>query len=103
MPHIKIEDLSCNRHVQNCRTMLRVLEETLTSYRLGKSKAWQQLFTDGTSRRQIAIQNLIVSVIEGEDLRPLVMSSAMILEGETSEQQHDAMLGILRKGGQRLQ
>ena len=44
-----------------------------------------------------------MNVIEGEELRPLVMSSGTMLEGETSEQQHDSMLGMLRKGGQRLQ
>mmetsp|Transcript_47221 Transcript_47221/g.124471 ORF Transcript_47221/g.124471 Transcript_47221/m.124471 type:complete len:348 (-) Transcript_47221:164-1207(-) len=40
------------------RSVLRVLSETLAAYRLAKQARWKQLFTDGTGRRQIALQNL---------------------------------------------
>ena len=59
--------------------MLRIIGETLTAYRLAKANAWQQLFTDGTSRRQVALQNLIISITENNELRPLILSSAIIL------------------------
>ena len=75
----------------------------MTAYRLANANNWQQLFIDGTSRRQVALQNLIISVTEDDELGPLVLSSAIILEGETSEQQHDVVLGMILRGGQRLQ
>ena len=102
-PGVIIEDLPGLGYVRNCRTILRVIGETLTAYRLGKQAEWQQLFTDGTSRRQIALQNLIISILEDDILRPLVLSSAMILEGETSEQQCDAVVKMIKRGGKHLQ
>ena len=55
-PGVIIEDFPGLGYVRNCRTILRVIGETLTAYRLGKQAEWQQLFTDGTSRRQIDLQ-----------------------------------------------
>ena len=72
--------------------MLRIIGETLTAYRLAKASMWQLLFTDGTSRRQVALQNLIISITENYELRPLILSSAIILEGGSSEQQQNAIL-----------
>ena len=55
----------------------------------------QQLFTDRTSRRKVALQNLIISITEDDELRPLVFSSAIILEGESSEQQQSTILDMI--------
>ena len=101
-PDIIVHDLPCERYVLNCCTNLRILGETLTAYRLAKADVWQQLFTDGTNRRQIALQNLIISIKEDDELRPLVLSSAIILEGESSEQQCNAILEVIQRSGDRL-
>jgi len=37
--------------VRECRVVLQNLNETLSALRLGTAETWQQLFTDGTSRR----------------------------------------------------
>ena len=81
---------------------MRIVDETLTSYRLAKQEIWKQLFTDRTSRRQVALQNLIVSVVEDDSFKPLVLSSAIILEGESSEQQCAAVMETVQRGGIRL-
>ena len=91
-PHVIIHELPRNSYIRNSRTVLCIIGETMTAYRLANANNWQQLFTHGTSRRQVALQNLIISVIEDDELRPLVFSSAITLEGETSEQQHDEFL-----------
>ena len=89
-------------YIKEYRTVLRILGETLPSHRLAKAKDWAQLFTDGTSRRKVALQNLIVSVVESEEIKPLILSSVIILEGETSEHQQEAILNMINKGVERL-
>ena len=95
------EDLPGLGYIRNFCTILWVISETLTAY-LGKQEKWQQLFTDGTSWRQISLQNLIISIVEDDILRPLVLSSAIILEGETSEQQCNSIAKVIKYGGKRL-
>ena len=48
-PHMKVLELPSLSYVRKCRTILRIIGETLASYRLAKAKDWQQLFTDETS------------------------------------------------------
>ena len=68
--------------------MLRILTETLAAYQLAQQGQWHQLFTDGTGRRQIALETSVLIALENADgkLRPLILSAACMLEGETSEQ-----------------
>jgi hypothetical protein len=49
------------------RTVLLVVVETLATYRLAKAKRWGQMFTDGSGRRQIALQDLALSIEEDID------------------------------------
>ena len=65
-PELKVEDLPCEGYIRKCRTILRIVGETLTSYQLAKQGKWKQLFTDGTSRRQVSLQNLIINIIEDD-------------------------------------
>ena len=48
-PDVKIEDIPSISYVRKCCTILRIVGETLASYRLSKASNWQQMFTDGTS------------------------------------------------------
>ena len=73
-PGVIIDDLLGLGYIRSYRTALRVIGETLTSYRLGKQEKWQQLFTHGTSRRQITLQILIISIVEDNTFTPLVLS-----------------------------
>ena len=81
--------------IRRCRIALRIVGETVTAHRLAKAPKWDQLFTDGTSRRQVALQNLVISVLEDEELNPIIVSSAMIVEGESSEQQCKEIVKLL--------
>ena len=102
-PDIVINNLPSEMYIRQYRTVIRIIGETLTAYRGARASMWQHLFTDGTSRRQIAFQNLIISITENDDLRPLTLSSTIILEGGSSEQQQSDILDMITRGGQRLQ
>ena len=43
------------------------------------------MFTDGTSRRQIAFQNMVIGLMEDGTLDPVIVSSCMVVKNETSE------------------
>ena len=60
---------------------------TMAALRLGNATEWSHLFTDGTSRRQIAFQDLVISVIEDNKLDPVIILSCMYLEDESSDMQ----------------
>ena len=85
------------RFVRQCRTVLQNLNETLAALRLGNASTWHQLFTDGTTRRQIAFQNLVIALMEDDKLDPVIVSSCMILEGETSETQVKSIVDMVRQ------
>ena len=68
---------------------------------MAKAGNWQQLFTDETSRRQITIQNLIIAINEDNVFKNIVLSSSIILEGESSEEQLHAILEMLKRGAHR--
>ena len=53
------------------------------------------MFTDGTSRRQIAFQNLVIALMEDGTLDPVIVSSCMILENETSEMQVKSIVDMV--------
>lgn len=50
--------------IRRGRTVLLVVVQTLAAYRLARAKKWGQLHTDGTGRRQIAFQDLVLSIEE---------------------------------------
>ena len=67
----------------------------LAAIKLARVEKWSQLFTDGTTKRQISFQNLIIGLMKDDNqLDPVVVSSCIFLEDETSEKQTD---GILEK------
>ena len=41
-----------------------MIVQTLAAYQLARAKKWGQLHTDGTGRRQIALQDLVLSIEE---------------------------------------
>ena len=67
--------------------IIQCLNTTLTALQLANAAEWLQLFTDGTSCQQIAFQDLVISVIEDDKLNPVIVSSCMYLEDESSDMQ----------------
>ena len=68
-PNTVIKELPSKWTVRRARSVIYVIVQTLAAYRLGKSHKWRQAFTDGTGRRQVAMQNLLIDI--DEDLEEL--------------------------------
>jgi hypothetical protein len=73
--------------IRQCRVVVQNLNEMLAAYTLGKAKKWRQVFNDGTSRRQIAFQNLVIGIENGDKFESIIASSCIFLEDETAEKQ----------------
>ncbi len=59
----------------------------LAAFTLGKTKKWWQVFNDGISRRQIAFQNLVIGIENGDKFQSVIASSLIYLEDDTLEKQ----------------
>ena len=60
------ESLPSLSFIRECHVVVQTIAELMAAFRLGNAEAWLQAFTDGTSRRQIAFQNLIISILEND-------------------------------------
>ena len=91
----KTDDLPTVNFVRSCRPVVEVIGETIAALKLADAANWDQLWTDATTRRQIPFTALIIGVIGNSDkINPIVLSSCIFMEDETSESQAD---GIVNK------
>ena len=61
-PTTKIRELPSVWKIRLARSVILVVVQTLDSYNIAKAKKWEQLFVEGTSRRQVMFQNLVIYV-----------------------------------------
>ena len=65
--------------------MLGLVAHTLAAYCLASAPYWKQLHTDGTSRRQSVLQNLVIShQDECRELISILLTTNIIPENEQS-------------------
>ena len=102
-PNMKVNELPSISTVRKGRTLLDGVCSTLAAYKLAKADTWKQLHTDGTSRRQITVQNLIVSLkTEDGKLDPVLLSTSILAENESSEVVCDSILDTISRKGELL-
>ena len=65
-PSIVIRELPSIWTIRRARTVLLAIVQTLATYRIAKAGKWEQMFTDGTSRKQVTFQDLIITIEEDE-------------------------------------
>ena len=51
-----VTELPSVSYVRECSTVLQILNDLLSAYKLGMNATWEHLCTDGTTRRQIGFQ-----------------------------------------------
>ena len=68
-----VQEITRINFIRKCRTVLRIIGETLTAYLIGKMEQWDQLLSDGTGRRHIFLQIFFTGVINEERLCPLII------------------------------
>ena len=102
-PHMDVTNLPSISTIRKGRTVLDTVCHTLAAYQLAKAEHWKQLHTDGTGRRQVALQNLVISLqTEEGGLLPVLLTTNIIPENETSEVVCEAILDAISCKGQLL-
>ena len=81
---VESTELPCVNFLRQCRVVPQNLNEIMYAFRLGNADSWHQVFTDGTTRQQIAFQKLVIALMEYGDLDPVIVFSCMYVENETS-------------------
>jgi hypothetical protein len=80
-----VRQLPSVQTVWEWRSVLVVATKTLAAYQLGRADSYEQLFTDGTSWRQTAIQNAIVGILTDSGFKMVTLLSGILAENETAE------------------
>ena len=90
----KTDDLPSDNFVRSCCSVVEVIGETITAMKLANAGNWDQLWTDATTRRQVPFTALIIGVLgDAEKVDPVVVSSCIFMEDETSESQAKGIIG----------
>ena len=97
------QELSSMNFIRSCRKIIRISSDILSSYCIGKAEQWDQLLSDGKGRHQPAFKNLVIGVIAEEHLRPIILSTSIILKGDISKQKVDSVLSTIAVCGKRSQ
>ena len=92
------EQIPSINFVRGCRIIAQIIVETIAGIKLARIESWEQLFTDGTSWRQVSFQNIIIGLLtnETETLDPLYVSSCIFTENETSKKQVEGIIERVR-------
>jgi len=73
--------------------MVEVIGKTVTALKLSEANQWDQLFTDGTTRRQIPFSALIIGMLgENNKMDTVAISSCIFMMDEKSETMADGIL-----------
>ena len=84
--------------VQQCRVLVQIISETITAMKLAACPNWAEIFFDATTRCQVPFSAVVISLMgDGpETIDPIIVSSCVILEDETSEMQVDGIVTKVR-------
>ena len=95
-----IKELPSIRFIRNCRSILANVTQTLAAYEIAVADSIEQSYTDGTSRRQTAMQNFVVRIIRnGGETRRITLSSCIIATDETSQSIATAIMREFKHAG----
>ena len=87
------KELPSVNFVRECRVVVEVIGETVAAIKLASADSWKQLWTDGTSRRQIPFSALVIGLLgESGNLNPVVISSCIFMDDEKAETQAEGLM-----------
>ena len=79
--------------IRRCHTVVQVVGETIAMWKMADADSWRQIFTDATSRHQCVFQALVVGLMDEDGLLdPVIVSSCIFLENETSQTRFDTIV-----------
>lgn len=85
-------------YVRQCRVLVQIVSETITAMKLAVCTTWAEIFFDATTCRQVPFSAVVISLMGDtpESIDPVIVSSCVVLEDETSETQVDGIVSKVR-------
>ncbi len=85
-------------YVRQRRVLVQVICETITAMKLAACPNWAEIFFDTTTRRQVPFSAVVISLMGDcpNTIDPVIVSSCIVLEDETSEMQVDGIVTKVR-------
>ncbi len=80
-----VQALPGHSSVRECCSLLVVVTKKISMYQLGKVDSYKQLFSNGTSCRQTAIQNVVLSLLSELGYEMVTLSSGIVAKDKTSQ------------------
>lgn len=62
-----VKELPSTNHIRRMRTAELIISKTLAAYRIGNAPTIKQFYSDGTSKRQTEIVNVVVDIIQSDN------------------------------------
>ena len=97
-----VKELPSLSFIRECRSVNLHLTKTMSAYTLAKVKEYSELFSDGTSRRQTSIQNLIIGFLEDGGFKTVALSTSILAEDDTATSLNESILRTFKEGQQLL-
>ena len=98
-----IHELPSDRFVRYCRSVLLLMTKTLAAFEIARAQLYQQLFTDGTGRRQTEMQNVVIGILTDGGYRRVSLDGCVIAEEKTAEAVTASILVAFRESGKLLE
>ncbi len=103
LPNVNIiQEVPSIRFVRSCRSVLLHVTKTLASYHIDKANSYKKFFSDGTSRRQTSIQNVIIRFLSDGGFKTITLSTSIIAEDETAESLSKSIMQTFKESGELL-
>ena len=92
-------------YVRQCQVLIQIIGETITAMKLAACPKWGEIFFDATTRRQVPFSAVVISLIGNtpESVDPIIVSSCVVMEDETSEMQVEGVVAKVNSLKNRLQ
>ena len=101
--HDVVVELPSLKHIKNMRTVLAICTKILAAHQIGGAKAWKQLHTDETNRRQCSIVNVVMGILTDDDeLKTICMNGSIISKDGTAASQSKEIIASFAESGKLL-
>jgi len=99
-----VKELPSLKYIKNLCTVLLYITKAVAAYRLAHAKEWKQLHTDETSRRQVLIVNVVISILSSDnELKTKCILGSIISKDGTADEKSRVIIGAFNESGRLLE
>ena len=97
-----VKQLPTTRFIRSVRSLLVVTTKTLAAYAVAKLPSFQQIFTDGTSRRQHELINVLIGYTTDDGMKTVTLDNMILAADKKSISTAKAIMNAMDNAQQLL-